>query len=195
MFFELAPGESIETIQSNRPSAMVLPFRDAQMKAVASGTKGTASSISGNYDGSYSAQRQEMVEGYAGYESLQNTFIAKWTRPHFRHAIDIGIATGRLVPPADLDLSTLSNAVYICPVMPWIDPDKESKSNERRIKMGTLTEASVIRSSGGNPAEVKRQRIQEIKENKANDLIFSSDARHEVQQQVVEQPEPPEPEA
>jgi capsid protein len=56
--------------------------------------------------------------------------------------------------------------------------------------MGIETEAAVIRSRSKNPAEVKKQRIQEIKENKANDLIFSSDYRNQAQQQIItEQPE------
>jgi len=191
MFFDnLMPGEEIGTIQSNRPSALLQPFRDSMLRAVASGTRSTFSSISGQYDGSYSSQRQEMVEGYAGYESLQNTFIAQWSRKFYRRAISLGIASGAIDVPFDVDTDTILNAIYICPVMPWIDPDKESKANERNIQMGVSTEAEVIRSRGKNPQELKRQRLQEIEFNKENDLIFSSDARHELQQAApAEQPE------
>lgn len=183
MFFDgLQPGEDIGTIESNRPSTLLQPFRDAMLRAVASGTRSTFSSISGQYDGSYSAQRQEMVEGYAGYEALQQIFISKWSRKFYRRAVQIGVAAGLLDVPADLDLNTLYNAVYIAPVMPWIDPDKETKANERQVQAGFTTEANVIRQKGLNPQEVKRQRAQEIKENKQRGLIFSSDARHQYQQ-------------
>ena len=128
-----------------------------------------------------------MVEGYAGYEALQQIFIAKWSRPFYRKALEIGIASGMLDVPADLDMNTLYNAVYIAPVMPWIDPDKETKAHERQVKAGFNTEANVIRSKGLNPQEVKKQRAQEIKENEERDLVFSSDARHEVQQPTVQQ--------
>jgi lambda family phage portal protein len=190
MFFDdLMPGEEVGTIESNRPSALLQPFRDSMLRAVASGTRSTFSSISGQYDGSYSSQRQEMVEGYAGYESLQQIFIGKWSRPFYRRALRLGIAAGLIEVPADVDPETIFNAVYLCPVMPWIDPDKESKANERNIKMGIETEASVVRSKGKNPQEVKRQRMKEIQFNKDNDLIFSSDARHELQQETpTEQP-------
>jgi lambda family phage portal protein len=189
IFDNLMPGEEVGTIQSNRPSALLQPFRDSMLRAVASGTRSTFSSISGQYDGSYSSQRQEMVEGYAGYESLQNTFIAQWERPLYRRAIQLGIASGEIEVPLDVDPDTIFNAVYLCPVMPWIDPDKESKANERNIKMGIATEAEVVRSRGKNPQELKRQRIQEIRFNEENDLIFSSDARHELQQAApAEQP-------
>jgi lambda family phage portal protein len=187
VFDGLMPGEEVGTVESNRPSTLLQPFRDAMLRAVASGTRSTFSSISGQYDGSYSAQRQEMVEGYAGYEALQQIFIAKWSRPFYRKALEIGIASGMLDVPADLDMNTLYNAVYIAPVMPWIDPDKETKAHERQVKAGFNTEANVIRSKGLNPQEVKKQRAQEIKENEERDLVFSSDARHEVQQPTVQQ--------
>ena len=106
----------------------------------------------------------------------------------------MGIASGMLNPPLDIDLETVFNAVYIGPVMPWIDPDKESKASERNIKMGVSTEAEVIRKRSLNPQEVKKQRIQEIKQNKENDLIYSSDYRHEVIQKQQSEAPPPEPE-
>lgn len=189
-FDDLLPGEEVGTIQSNRPSALLQPFRDSMIKAVASGTRGTASTISQNFDGSYSAQRQEMVEGYAGYETLQRIFISKWSRPFYRRAIQMGITSGLLDVPLDVDVDTIFNAMYIGPVMPWIDPLKEVKANETMVKAGFSTEAKVIRSKGDNPQDVKRQRQQEVKENEEKGLVFSSDARHEVQ--VPIEPQHPE---
>lgn len=191
VFDDLRPGEEVGTIQSNRPSALLQPFRDSMLRAVSSGTRSTFSTVSGQYDGNYSSQRQEMVEGYAGYETLQRMFITQWSRPFYRRAIRMGIASGMLTPPLDIDPETIFNAVYIGPVMPWIDPDKESKAAERNIKAGLGTEAEFVRKRGFNPQEVKRQRKQEIKENKENDLIYSSDARHELQPQPVK-PEAPD---
>ena len=111
-----------------------------------------------------------MVEGYAGYETLQQMFIAKWSRPFYRRAVRMGIAAGILNPPVDLDMETLFNAIYIGPVMPWIDPDKESKAAERNIKAGLATESEYVRKRGLNPQELKRQRTQEIKENNIGEL-------------------------
>jgi capsid protein len=106
----------------------------------------------------------------------------------------MGIASGMLNPPLDIDPETIFNAVYIGPVMPWIDPEKESKAAERSIKSGLGTEAEYIRKRGLNPQELKRQRTQEIKDNKENDLIYSSDYRHEVIQKQQSEAPPPEPE-
>ncbi len=59
--------------------------------------------------------------------------------------------------------------------MPWIDPIKEANAWKERIKGGLATEGQAIRASGNNPAEVKRQRIVEIKENQAEGLKFDTD--------------------
>lgn len=194
VFDNLGPGEEVGTIESNRPSTLLQPFRDAMLRAVAKGTRSSFSSISGQFDGNYSSQRQEMVEAYAGYETLQQIFISKWSRPFYRRALRLGIAAGIIEVPADVDPESIFKAVYIGPVMPWIDPDKESKANERNVKALFATEAEVIRSRGKNPQEVKRQRAQEIKENERLNLVASSDARHEAQQPQPEAEEPKEPE-
>jgi lambda family phage portal protein len=189
VFDGLMPGEDVGTIQSNRPSALLQPFRDSMLRAVASGTRGTFSTISGQFDGNYSSQRQEMVEGYAGYETLQRMFITKWSKPIYRKFIDVVISAGLLNVPADVEMDSIYNALYFGPVMPWIDPDKESKSHERNVKAGFSTESEVIRKRGQNPQEVKAQRAKEVERNKELDLIFSSDARHETQQtEIIEQP-------
>ena len=53
----LMPGESIETIDSNRPNPNAVSWRDGQLRAVAAGADVSYSSASKNYNGTYSAQR------------------------------------------------------------------------------------------------------------------------------------------
>lgn len=66
--------------------------------------------------------------------------------------------------------------------MPWIDPIKEANAWKERIKGGLATEGQAIRASGNNPAEVKRQRIVEIRENQAEGLKFDTDLTNYSQQ-------------
>ncbi|WP_232462756.1 phage portal protein, partial [Pseudomonas fragi] len=76
----LLPGEDMGMIESNRPNPFLEGFRNGQLKAVAAGTRGTYSSVARSYDGTYSAQRQELVEGQLGYDLLQHEFIDYWCR-------------------------------------------------------------------------------------------------------------------
>ena len=66
----LNPNESIELFDSKRPSAALEPFRNGQLRAAAAGLGTSYSSLARDYNGSYSAQRQELVEGAGHYQAM-----------------------------------------------------------------------------------------------------------------------------
>ncbi len=86
------------------------------------------------YNGTYSAQRQELVESTDGYLILQDCFIGAVTRPVYRTWLNMVVAAGLLKIPADVEMKTLYNAH--CLVMPWIDPVKEAEA--WRIQIGVV---------------------------------------------------------
>jgi len=174
----LLPGEDIGMIESNRPTPFLEGFRNGQLRAVAAGTRGSASTIMRSYDGTYSAQRQELVEAQLGYDLLQHEFIDYWCRPVYREWLRVAIASGEIVVPADVDPRTIFGAVYQGPVMPWINPVHEANAWELLVKGGFADEAEVARARGRNPQELKRSRMAEIKANREAGLVFSSDAYH-----------------
>lgn len=175
VFDGLEPGEDIGMIKSDRPNPNLEPFRNGQLRAIAAGTRGSFSSISRNYDGTYSAQRQELVESFEGYSILQDAFIASVTRPMYRQWLQMAISSGAITVPPDIDRSTLFNAVYTGPVMPWIDPLKEANSWRVLLRGGAATESDWVRARGANPGDVKSRRKAEIDENTALGLIFDTD--------------------
>ncbi len=172
---DLKPGEDVGLINSNRPNVNLETFRNGQLRATAAGTRSSYSSIARDYNGTYSAQRQELVESFEGYAVLQDCFVAAVSRPIYREWLKMAIASQAIKLPADLDTNSLFNAVYSGPVMPWIDPIKEANAWKERIKGGLATESQAIRASGSNPAEVKRRRIVEVTENKEAGLKFDTD--------------------
>lgn len=172
---DLKPGEDIGLINSNRPNTNLESFRNGQLRAAAAGTRSSYSSIARDYNGTYSAQRQELVESFEGYAVLQDAFVASVSRPIYRQWLNMAIASQALTPPKDIDPNALANAVYAGPVMPWIDPIKEANAWKERIKGGLATESQAIRASGNNPAEVKRRRLVEVEENRQAGLKFDTD--------------------
>ncbi|TKB53300.1 phage portal protein [Ferrimonas aestuarii] len=177
-FDDLAPGEDVGMIESNRPNTHLSEFRNGQLRAVASGSRSGYSSIAREYKGSYSSQRQELVETNEGYAVFQDEFVAQWSRPDYRTWLKMEQLhpTDPLVLPPELDLKTLFDATYYGPVMPWIDPAKESQAWKMGIRGGGATQAEWIRARGGNPDEVKAQRKAEVEWNNDNDLVFDTDA-------------------
>lgn len=178
VFDGLLPGEDVGMIESNRPSQFVESFRNGQLRAVSAGARIGYSTATRNYNGTYSAQRQELVESQLGYDLLQHEFIDYWSRKVYRGFLDAALASGVLVPPRNVNMDSVFSAVYQGPVMPWINPVHEANAWEALVKAGFADEAEVSRARGRNPQELKRSRIAEIKTNRAEGLVFSSDAYH-----------------
>ena len=176
-FDDLAPGEDVGMIESNRPNVHLVDFRNGQLKACAAGTRGSYSSIARDYQGSYSSQRQELVEQDESNRIMQQWFCAGWARPAFRNWLQMELMNKQdpLTLPPDLDTRTLFDAVYYGPTMPWIDPRKESQGWEMMIAGNAATEADWARARGRNPSEVKRQRQREVKFNRDNDMVTGND--------------------
>lgn len=175
IFDDLKPGEDIGMIKSDRPNTNLEGFRNGQLRAVSAGTRISYSSASRNYDGTYSAQRQELVESTDGYFVLQDWFIGSVTRHVYRNWLRLAILSGRISVPRGLDMDTLYSAVYSGPVMPWIDPAKEANAWKILIRGGAATESDWVRARGSNPDDVKRRRKAEIDENRELGLVYDTD--------------------
>lgn len=170
----LAAGEDLGMLESSRPNVHLPDFRNGQLRAVAAGTRTGYSSISRDYNGNYSAQRQELVETFEGYTVLQDWFVAQIVRPIYRAWVDMFLLSGVDIPP-EIDRESLYNAVYLGPVMPWIDPTKESAGWKTQIRGGAATESEWTRARGRNPMTVKRQRLREVEFNREHGLVFDTD--------------------
>jgi lambda family phage portal protein len=179
IFDDLKPGEDVGTIESKRPNALMQKFRDTMFRAICAATGANFSTTAKQYDGTFSAQRQELVESYVSYGVLSDAFIAQWSRRVYRQYVHMSILSGRHTVPGEVDPDTVMKAYYQPPVMPWIDPLKEAKGFTEIVKGGFGTESEVVRSRGKNPEEVHRQRKREILRNRDDGLVFSSDSFHQ----------------
>ncbi|MGL6010081.1 MAG: phage portal protein, partial [Shewanella oncorhynchi] len=188
-FDDLKPGEDVGMIDSNRPNVHLVDFRNGQLKAAAAGTRGSYSSIARDYKGSYSSQRQELVEQDESNRIMQQWFCAGWSRPVFRNFLKMEMHNKQdpLVLPHDLDMRTLFDAVYYGPTMPWIDPRKEAEGWEMMIAANVATEADWTRARGRNPAEVKRQRKREVDYNRENNMVTANDPDPTLGEQTSEE--------
>ena len=157
IFDDLLPGEEIGMIDSNRPNPQLETFRSGQLRAIASGIGCTYSSLSKNYNGTYSAQRQELVEGWGVYGVLTSEFISKFVRPVYQRFIRSAVTAGLLRLPSGISLSNLDDALYLGPQMPWIDPLKEASAWEKLESNLHASGPEIIRKRGQNPMDVLEQ--------------------------------------
>lgn len=157
IFDDLKPGEEIGTIDTNRPNPNLETYRSGQLKAIAAGAGPTFSSIARSYDGTYSSQRQELVEGYGVYATLTGEFTSRIAQPIYEEFVAVALASGLLRVPAGVAADTIDDALYIGPSMPWIDPKKEVEAMALAEDRCYVSGPENIRKRGGNPADTLAQ--------------------------------------
>ncbi|MCD8461089.1 phage portal protein [Xylella taiwanensis] len=157
IFDDLRPGETVETIDSKRPNANLEPYRNSQLRAIAAPMRISFSSLSKNYNGTYSAQRQELVEQYGAYGVLAYEFISQMVRPVYERLIAMAVVSGELVLPRGVTLASAVGADYLPPSMPWIDPLKEINALTAQVQAGVRSLSSVIAERGGRMYDVLEQ--------------------------------------
>lgn len=173
----LAVGEEIGLIDSNRPNPNVVEFRYGQLRAAACGIGISNSSLSKNYDGTYSAQRQELVEQWINYAVLTDEFVGQFVQPVWQQFVRAAHLSGVVRMPTDLEEYSQDDCLYVGQSMPWIDPLKEAMAWNSLVRDGFASEVEVIRKRGGNPRDVLEQIAAFRKEADDKELIFSSDAK------------------
>ncbi|ELC7323130.1 phage portal protein [Stenotrophomonas maltophilia] len=158
IFDDLLPGESIESLGTDRPNPNAATWRKEQLRAAAGGIGVSYSSLSLDYNGTYSAQRQELVEKWGSYLMLAERFIALCVRPQRMRFVEACVLSGRVRLPRGWTLRDLAASTYVRPVMPWIDPLKEAYARAEAEDRGWVSPQQNTLQYGNNPAEVLRQR-------------------------------------
>lgn len=172
----LAVGEEIGLIDSKRPNPNLVTWRNGQLRAFAAGISASYSSVSRNYDGTYSAQRQEMVEQSVHYAALTDLFTSSFMAPAVSDFVEIAHLSGVVRMPRDLKPGTADDVLYIAPSMPWIDPAKEALAWLTLVKAGFASEVEVIRRRGQSPDAVLRQTAEWRRKCAEQGVVFDSDA-------------------
>lgn len=170
IFDDLLPGEDISMINSNRPNPNAANWRDGQLRAVAAGADVSYSSSSKNYNGTYSAQRQELVEQWTAYAVLQQAFIDQFTSEVYPRFVAACMAGGLIKPRKGVTFAQLSHAIYMPPVMPWIDPVKEVAGWQMMEDRTYISGSEIVRRNGRNPADVIRSQSKWQSDLKAADI-------------------------
>jgi len=163
VFDDLVQGESVGTVDTNRPNPNLETYRNGQLRAVAGGMRVSFSSLSKNYNGTYSAQRQELVEQYGAYGVLAYEVISQIVRPIYERFIQAAIASGELVIPAGVSRASVADAMFMPPVMPWINPVHEATGLRMMIRAGIRSLTSVISERGGRMYDT----LEEIRNERA----------------------------
>lgn len=175
----LAVGEEIGIIDTKRPNPNLVTWRGGQLRAFAAGINASYSSLSRDYNGTYSAQRQELVEQWVHYAVSTDQFVGMCVQPVHENIVRAAQMSGLAPRPRDLKPGSEFDFLYVAPSMPWINPMHEAAAWLDLVQAGFASEVEVIRKRGGNPDDMLAQ-IESFR-TKARDkrLAFSSDIASE----------------
>lgn len=177
----LAVGEEIGLIDSKRPNPNLVAWRAGQLRAVAAGINTSYSSLSRNYDGTYSAQRQELVEQWVHYACITDDFTGMFVAPVVRDFIQVADLSGVVPMPPDLRPGSWDDVLFVAPSMPWIDPLKEAAAWLALVQAGFASEVEVQRKRGVSPIALLAQ-VKDFRDKaKSMGLKFNSDVANQAQ--------------
>lgn len=164
MTARLAPGEDVTGFTPQRPGNMYEPFVSAQIKAAAAGAGISYEQVARDFTkGSYSSQRQSMLEDRREFEPIQDDqLIAQLCRPVWEDWLDLQVLNGDLVAPGyTLDLDRWRYCEWRANGWPWIDPKNEADAATAALKDGLTTRRTILAEKGEDWREVMRQQAEE----------------------------------
>lgn len=172
----LAVGEEIGLIDTKRPNPNAITWRMGQLRAYVAGIGASYSSVARDYDGTYSAQRQELVEQYVHYAVLTDEFTGMFVQPVWENFVLAADMSGVVPMPADVVPETADDALFVGQSMPWIDPLKEVNAWLALVRAGFGSEVEVMRKRGVNPRDVLEQIALWRTQVAEKGLVFDSNA-------------------
>ncbi|MEZ8316602.1 phage portal protein [Vibrio splendidus] len=166
--------DKFETLESAKGAESAEVYMQHQQRNVTGTIGANNSAVTGIYNKSYSAQRQEMIDRWAGYIILRSLMVRQHVRPAYEGWLNAATLSRVIVPPKDLDWSTLYDVSFTGPVMPWIDPYKEATSIKilKDIGMQPLTRALAQRGLDvSSTLEMYKQERDEMERLELTDLL------------------------
>lgn len=147
VFDDLLPGEEVGSIGVDRPNTALVSFRRELIRSAVGGVGCRYSPVARDFSGTYSSQRQELVEARPTYDRLRNYYIAKGPRERRERMILAAALDGRIQIPRGATAKSIANAVYLAPAIPWIDKLSEVQADKLEIEIGltSLQEAQARR--------------------------------------------------
>lgn len=164
MVARLAPGEKINPFTPTRPGNAYEPFVKMQLKAVAAAVGISYEQVARDMsNGSYSAQRQTMLEDQREFKPLIELLVCSLCTPVYDEAVEWSIAEGTVAAPGYWrEPKVYQYAEWRGQGWAWIDPAKQALQAEKELQLGLRTKRDILLELGQDYREVARQRAEEV---------------------------------
>ena len=163
MVARLSPGEKIQAFAPTSPGGQFGPFMMAELRSVAAGVGLSYEQIARDFSqGTYSSQRQGMLEDRREWGPLQELIIRRFCQPVLEQFVEWSVAEGRLPAPGFAQQPTrFTYAEWMPDGWQWIDPAKEAQAAQIALDANLDTKQRLMLERGLDWREVARQRAEE----------------------------------
>ena len=167
MVGNLAPGESIECVDPNRPNIAFDPFVKAVLQQVGVALELPFEVLIKHFTASYSASRAALLEAWRFFKARRKWMAANFCDPIYETWMAEAVASGRIVAPgffADAAIrAAYLGADWIGSSPGHIQPLQEAEAEQTWIDMGVKTIAEVTsEATGGDWQQNHQQRVREV---------------------------------
>jgi len=158
----LEVGERAEIVESRRPSIERMEFRKSILRGIAGGIGPVSfSNLAREYGGTYSSQRQELVEMKGIQQQHWRRYVQKIEVPKWKFFVQACQLAGLVNIPSTATERSIYYPDYTAAVIPWIDPAKEALAYKTMIEQQLESREWIARSRGRDIREIMKQQEAE----------------------------------
>lgn len=164
MVARLNPGEEIQPFTPTRPGSVYDPFMRANLRAASAGVGLSYEQVARDFtNGSYSSQRQAMLEDRREFEPIIELLVTLLAQPVYEEFVQWAIAEGRVQAPGYWrNPRVYDYAEWRGQGWMWISPKDQAYQAEMELKLGLRTKRDILLEMGQDWREVARQRAEEV---------------------------------
>lgn len=150
------PGTTLEAFIPQAPGNQYGPFQMQIARGVAAGSGISYGQLTRDFtQGTYSGQRQEMLEDRKEFEPLSEMCAHNLILPIFKLFVGFMVLEGRVVAPDYAkDPDRYTAAEYVSPPPTWIDPKAEADALEKLIQLRVITREEIAQMRGHRLADI-----------------------------------------
>jgi lambda family phage portal protein len=175
MIADPGPGVKLNPYIPQAPGSQYQPFQIQTLRGIAAGAGLGYGQLSRDFtQGTYSGQRQEMLEDRKVFEPLQELLAHNLLFPVYRIWFALSVAEGRLDAPGfELDPMRYTACDYVAPPPTWIDPKAEAEALEKLVQLRVVTREEIAHLRGTRLTDVLDKIAAEAREAGERGIAFA----------------------
>lgn len=188
----LPPGVSANFIDPTHPNGNYPDFRKGVLRGIAAGIITNYNTLAQDLEGvNYSSIRQGVLSERDLWKLIQRWYILKNKTPIFSDWLRFALMSGQ-IPGYDVtDYDRLNFPSFQGRRWGWVDPDKDSKADERRLKNRLTSHQRLARQRGEDFDEI----LDEVEQDAQNAEGRNMEAQMDLFLDMVPQPQTAEEDA